>query len=69
MSRDKFDSSSALSEWIVFSKIYFGDMLSYIGISELACSASELIGLYMKYKGLSLNKFSIMLQFSLFCFR
>ena len=40
MSSDEFDSSSTLYECIVFSKIYFGYILSYIGISELACSAS-----------------------------
>ena len=39
MSRDEFDSSSTLYERIMFSKIYFGDILSYIGISELACNA------------------------------
>ena len=39
MSSDEFDSSSTLYECIVFSKIYFGYILSYIGISERACSA------------------------------
>ena len=34
-----FDSSSTLYECIVFSKIYFGDILSYVEISELACHA------------------------------
>ena len=53
MSRDEFDSSSTLYEWIVFSKIYFGKTLSYIGISELACSACQLISFYMSYRVLS----------------
>ena len=55
MSSDEFDSSSTLYECIVFSKIYFGYILSYIGISELACSANayQLIGLYMSYRDLS----------------
>ena len=48
MSRDEFDSSSTLYE-CMFSKIYFGETLSYIGISELACGACQLIGLYMDY--------------------
>ena len=48
MSNDEFDSSSTLYECIAFSKICFGYILSYIGISELACSASayQLIDLY-----------------------
>ena len=37
---------------IKFSKIYFGETLSYIGVSELACSAFQLIGLYIGYRGL-----------------
>ena len=37
MSRDEFNSSSTLYEYIVFSKFYFGETLSYVGISELAC--------------------------------
>ena len=53
MSRDEFDSSSTLHEYIVFSKICFSDILSYIGISRLAWSACQLIGLYMSYMGLS----------------
>ena len=51
MSRDEFDSSSTLYEYKVFSKIYFGEILSYIGISELACSACQLICLYISYRG------------------
>ena len=31
----------------MFWKIYFGEALSYIGISEHACSACQLIGLYI----------------------
>ena len=50
---DEFDSSSTLYECIVFLKIYFGDLLSYIRISELAFSASQLIGLYMSYRSLN----------------
>ena len=48
MSSDEFDSSSTLYECTVFSKICFGYILSYIGISEISCSASayQLIGLY-----------------------
>ena len=55
MTSDEFDSSSTLYECIVFPKICFGYILSYIGISELACSASmcQLIGLYMNYRELS----------------
>ena len=53
MSRDEFDSSSTLNECIAFSKIYFGETLYYIGISELLCSACQLIGLYIRYKNLS----------------
>ena len=52
MSRNELDSSSALCECIVFSKIYFGEA-SYIGTSELACSACQLIGFYMSYMDLS----------------
>ena len=61
MSSDEFDSSSTLYECIVFSKIYFGYILSYIGISELACSASayELIALYMTYRDLSWINFRL----------
>ena len=51
MSRDEFGSSSTLYECTVFSKIYFCDILSYIGISDLACSACQLIGLYISYRG------------------
>ena len=53
MSRDKFDSSSTLYECIVFSKIYFSEALSYIGISEFACNVCLLIGLYVSYSNLS----------------
>ena len=53
MSRDEFDSSSMLYKYEVFSKIYSGETLSYIGISELACSACQLIGLCISYRGLS----------------
>ena len=55
MSTDEFDSSYTLYECIVFSKIYLDYKLSYIGISELACSASayKLIGFYMSYRDLS----------------
>ena len=53
MLRDKFDSRFTLYEGIVFSKKFFGDILSYIGISELACSACQLIGLYMSCWDLS----------------
>ena len=47
MSSDEFDSSSTLYECAVFSKIRFDYILSYIGISEIPCSASayQLIGL------------------------
>ena len=37
---DEFESSSTLYECIMFSKICFGYILSAIGISEVACSAS-----------------------------
>ena len=55
MSSDEFDSSSTLHECIVFSKICFAYILSYTGISVLACSASayQLIDLYMSYRDLS----------------
>ena len=55
MSSDEFDSSSTLYERIVFSKICFAYILSHIGISVLACSASayQLIVLYMSYRDLS----------------
>ena len=53
MSRDEFDSSSTLYECIVLSKIYFGEILSYIGICELTSSACQLIGFYMSFIGLS----------------
>ena len=49
MSRDEFDCSSTLYEC---TKIYFGDILPYVGISELACSAYQLIRLYMTERGL-----------------
>ena len=68
LSRDEFDSISTLYKCIMFSKIYFGDTLSYIGISELACNACQQLGLYVRYSS-HMNKFSIMLQTSLFCFR
>ena len=41
--KDEFNSSSALYECIVFSKIHSGYILSQIGISELSCSACQLI--------------------------
>ena len=53
MLTDEFDSSSTLYEYKVFLKIYFGEILSYIEISELTCSACQLIGLYVSYWGLS----------------
>ena len=53
MSRDEFDNSSTLYEYKVFSKIYFGETLPYLGISELAGSPCQLIGLYISYRGLS----------------
>ena len=53
MPRDDFDSSFALYKYKVFSKIGFGETLSYIGISKLFCSAYQLIGLYISYRGLS----------------
>ena len=58
---DEFDSSSTLYECIMFSKICFGYILSYIGISELACSTSayQLIGLYMSYRDLSWINFQL----------
>ena len=48
-----FDSSSTLHECKVFSKICFADILSYVGISELACNAFQLNGLYMSYRDIS----------------
>ena len=61
MSSDWFDSSSTLYECIMFSKICFGYILSYIGISELACIANayQLIGLYMSSRGLSWINFQL----------
>ena len=61
MLSEEFDSSCALYECIVFSKIYFGYILSYIGINELACSASayQLIRLYMSYRDLSWINFRL----------
>ena len=52
MSSDEFDSSSTLYECILFLKIYFGYILTYI---ELVCtgSAYQLIVLYMSYRDLS----------------
>ena len=41
MSRDEFGSSSTLDECIVCSKFYFGYILSYAGISKLACRACQ----------------------------
>ena len=52
MTRDEFGSSSTLYECIVFSKTYSGGILSYVRISELACSACQLIGFYKSYIGL-----------------
>ena len=47
MLRDEFDSSSTLYECIAFWKIYFGEILSYTRISELACIACQLtVSLY-----------------------
>ena len=68
MSSDEFDSSSTLYECIVFSKICFAYILSYIGISELACSASayQLIGLYMSYRDLSWINFRLRYNFPCF---
>ena len=68
MSSDEFDSSSTLYECIVFSKICFAYILSYIGISELACSASayQLIGLYMSYRDLSWINFRLCYNFLCF---
>ena len=68
MSSDEFDSSSTLYECIVFSKIYFGYILSYIGISEHASSASayQLIGLYMSYRDLSWINFRLCYNFLCF---
>ena len=34
---------------IVFSKICFGETLSYIAISDSSCIACQLIGVYMNY--------------------
>ena len=68
MSSDEFDSSSTLYECVVFSKICFAYILSYIGISELACSASvyQLIGLYMSYRDLSWINFRLCYNFLCF---
>ena len=66
MSRDEFDGSSTLHDCKVFSKTYFGETLSYIGTSELACSACQLIGLYMSYRGLSW--INVRLCYSFLCF-
>ena len=53
MSTDELDSSSTLYQYKVFSKIYFGEILSYIEISELGYNACQLIGLYVSYRILS----------------
>ena len=66
MSRDAFDSSSTLYECIVLSKICFGKTLSYIGASELACIAYQLIGLYVKYRVFS--RINFQLCYSFLCF-
>ena len=34
-------------------KIYFGEILSSIRISELACGAYQLIDFYVSYRGLN----------------
>ena len=62
---DEFDSSSTLYERIVFSKICFGYILSYIGISELSCTAStyQLVGLHMSYRDLSWIHFQLCYNF------
>ena len=69
MLRDEFDSSPTLYECIMLSKIYFSEILSYIGVSEsfnfLALHVRSLvsiwaIGFLVKYI------FSIMLQPSFF---
>ena len=64
----EFDSSSTLSECIVFSKIYLGYILSYIGIRDLASSttAYQLIGLYMSYRDHSWINFR--LYYNFLCF-
>ena len=66
MPRDEFDSSPTLYWCIVFSKICFGDIVSSIGISEFACSTSQVIGLYMSFRGLSWINFQ--LCYSFLCF-
>ena len=66
MSRDECGSSSTLYECTVFSKIYFCDILSYIGISDLACSACQLIGLYISYRGPRWMKFWLCKSFLCF---
>ena len=53
MSRDEFDSSSTLYEYIVFLKMYFSKTLSYIEIGEFACSLCQLIGVYVRHSSLS----------------
>ena len=47
MSRDEFDSSSALYECKLFSKIYFGETLSFIGesVNLLAGHVSWLVSI------------------------
>ena len=68
MSSGEFDSSFILYECIVFSKICFGYIYIYIGISELACSESacQLIGLYMSYRDLS--SINVRLSYNFLCF-
>ena len=51
---------------IVFSKICFDKILSYIGINELAFIACRLIGLCMGYR--ALNKINFRLYYSFLCF-
>ena len=46
-------ATSTLYECKFFSKIYFDDILSYIGIREPTCIACQLISLYMRYRVLS----------------
>ena len=48
MSRDEFDSTSTMYECRVLSRVYFGEILSHIGISELACSACQLTDMHCK---------------------
>ena len=59
MSRDEFDSSSTLYKYKGFSKIYFGEILSYIGVSELTYNACQSIGLYVSYRVLSRINFQV----------